>query len=145
VSSRAAPRRECAADRILLAAITSGPGVAAATIGSADLLAANVSAARAIWAGCAKGVMTSFAIPSRVWRMSTMNVSLPDELKSFVDERVGVGGFGSTSEYVRDLIRRDQERERIRGLLLDGAASPPGPIADSSYFESLRDRVRPGD
>lgn len=42
--------------------------------------------------------------------MSTMNVSLPDELKSFVDERVGLGGFGSTSEYVRDLIRRDQER-----------------------------------
>lgn len=77
--------------------------------------------------------------------MSTMNVSLPDELKSFVDERVGVGGFGSTSEYVRDLIRRDQEREQLRGLLLDGAASPRGPIADDSYFESLRYRVRPGD
>jgi antitoxin ParD1/3/4 len=77
--------------------------------------------------------------------MSTMNVSLPDELKSFVDERVGQGGFGSTSEYVRELIRRDQERERLRNLLLDGAASPPGPIADSSYFESLRARVRSGD
>ena len=76
--------------------------------------------------------------------MSTMNVSLPDELKSFVDERVGQGGFGSTSEYVRDLIRRDQERERLRGLLLDGAASSPGPIASDSYFESLRDRVRAG-
>ncbi len=74
--------------------------------------------------------------------MTTMNVSLPDELKSFVDERVGHGGFGSTSEYIRDLIRRDQERERLRGLLLDGAASPPGPVADDSYFESLRDRVR---
>ncbi len=77
--------------------------------------------------------------------MSTMNVSLPDELKSFVDERVGLGGFGSTSEYVRDLIRRDQDRERLRGLLLDGAASPPGPIADDSYFGSLRDRARAGD
>ena len=77
--------------------------------------------------------------------MSTMNVSLPDELKSFVDERVGLGGFGSTSEYIRDLIRRDQERERLRGLLLDGAASPPGPIADDSYFESLRDGVRADD
>ena len=77
--------------------------------------------------------------------MSTMNVSLPNELKSFVDERVGHGGFGSTSEYVRDLIRRDQERERLRGLLLDGAASSPGPIADDSYFESLRTHVRSGD
>ncbi|MFP5487133.1 MAG: type II toxin-antitoxin system ParD family antitoxin [Acidimicrobiia bacterium] len=77
--------------------------------------------------------------------MSTMNVSLPDELKSFVDERVGHGGFGSTSEYVRDLIRRDQERERLRSLLLAGAASSPGPIANDTYFESLRTRVRAGD
>jgi antitoxin ParD1/3/4 len=77
--------------------------------------------------------------------MSTMNVSLPDELKSFVDERVDHGGFGSTSEYVRDLIRRDQVRERLRSLLLDGAASSPGPIADGSYFESLRTRVRTSD
>lgn len=76
--------------------------------------------------------------------MSTMNVSLPDELRTFVDERVGHGGYGSTSEYVRDLIRRDQDRERLRILLLDGAASPAGPVADDSYFESLRDRVRSG-
>lgn len=77
--------------------------------------------------------------------MSTMNISLPDELKSFVDERVDHGGFGSTSEYVRDLIRRDQERERLRSLLLAGAASAPGPIADGSYFQSLRARVRAAD
>lgn len=77
--------------------------------------------------------------------VSTMNVSLPDDLKTFVDERVGHGGFGSTSEYVRDLIRRDQDRERLRRLLLDGAASSPGPLADDSYFESLRASVRSGD
>jgi hypothetical protein len=46
---------------------------------------------------------------------------------------------------VRDLIRRDQERERLRGLLLDGAASPPGAVADDSYLESLRNRVRAAD
>ncbi len=80
-----------------------------------------------------------------MFHMSTMNVSLPNELKSFVDERVGHGGFGSTSEYVRDLIRRDQERERLRGLLLDGAASSPGPIADDAYFESPRAHVRSSD
>jgi antitoxin ParD1/3/4 len=77
--------------------------------------------------------------------MSTMNVSLPDELKAFVDERVDHGGFGSTSEYVRDLIRRDLDRERLRNLLLAGAASSPGPVADDSYFESLRARVRSDD
>ena len=74
--------------------------------------------------------------------MSTMNVSLPDDLRTFVDERVEHGGYGSTSEYVRDLIRRDQDRERLRHLLLGGAASPAGPVADDPYFESLRDRVR---
>ena len=74
--------------------------------------------------------------------MSTMNVSLPDELKSFVDARVDMGGYGSTSEYVRDLIRRDQDRERLRGLLVEGASTPLGPVADESFFEALRDRVR---
>jgi antitoxin ParD1/3/4 len=74
--------------------------------------------------------------------MSTMNVSLPDELKSYVDEQVGVGGYGSTSEYVRDLIRRDKDRQQLRRVLLDGAASSPGPVADGSYFTSVRDRIR---
>lgn len=74
--------------------------------------------------------------------MTTMNVSLPDELKSYVDEQVDDGGYGSTSEYVRDLIRRDKGRQQLRGVLLDGAASGLGPIADPSYFGSLRDRVR---
>ena len=52
-----------------------------------------------------------------------MNVSLPDELKSYVDEQVDDGGYGSTSEYVRDLIRRDKDRQQLRRVLLDGAAS----------------------
>ena len=74
--------------------------------------------------------------------MTTMNVSLPNELKSYVDEQVGDGGYGSTSEYVRDLIRRDKDRQHLRRVLLDGAASSPGPIADESYFASLRDGFR---
>ena len=37
--------------------------------------------------------------------MSTMNISLPDTLKSFVDEQVGQRGYGTSSEYVRELIR----------------------------------------
>ena len=57
--------------------------------------------------------------------MGTMNVSLPDGLKSFVDEQVAARGYSTSSEYVRELIRKDQERERLRGLLLDGAASAP--------------------
>ena len=77
--------------------------------------------------------------------MSTMNVSLPDELRAFVDEQVDDGRYGSTSEYVRDLIRRDQDRQRLRNLLVDGAISPPGPNADAAYFEELRSRIRASD
>jgi antitoxin ParD1/3/4 len=76
--------------------------------------------------------------------MSTMNVSLPDELKSYVDDQVGGGDYGSTSEYVRDLIRRDRDRQQLRRLLLDGATSGDGPIADDAYFATLRDRIRSG-
>ena len=69
--------------------------------------------------------------------MSTMNISLPDALKSYVDEQVVVRRFGTSSEYVRDLIRRDQDRQRLRGLLLAGADSAPVAPADRSYFEAL--------
>jgi antitoxin ParD1/3/4 len=73
--------------------------------------------------------------------MSTMNVSLPDEMRSFVEEQVGEGRYGSSSEYVRALIRRDQDRQQLRKLLLAGAASDPGPVADDAYFAVLRRRI----
>ncbi len=67
-----------------------------------------------------------------------MNISLPAPLKAFVDEQVSGRGYGTSSEYVRELIRKDQDRQRLRGLLLDGAASPAGAPADARYFEALR-------
>mgnify|MGYP002630836622 CR=1 FL=1 len=72
--------------------------------------------------------------------MTTMNVSLPDELKTFVDTQVNNGGYGSTSEYVRDLIRRAQDRERLRSALLEGASSPIAATADG-YLDTLRARI----
>lgn len=74
--------------------------------------------------------------------MGTMNISLPDTLRSFVDEQVSARGFGTSSEYVRELIRRDQDRQHLRGLLLDGVASAPTTPVDADYFEGLRERVR---
>jgi antitoxin ParD1/3/4 len=74
--------------------------------------------------------------------MSTMNISLPDSLKAFVDEQVSQRGYGTSSEYVRELIRRDQDRLQLRNLLLAGASSTPTATADESYFEGLRERVR---
>ena len=74
--------------------------------------------------------------------MSTMNISLPESLKDFVDDQVGARGCSTSSEYVRELIRKDRDRQRLRGLLLDGAASPPAGTADADYFDRLRRRVR---
>ena len=73
--------------------------------------------------------------------MSTMNISLPDSLKSFVDEQVSRRGFGTSSEYVRELIRKDQDRLHLRGLLLEGANSKSTAPANAAYFASLRERV----
>ena len=75
--------------------------------------------------------------------MSTMNISLPDKLKAFAEGQVDSGQYGSTSEYVRELIRRDQDRALLRGLLLDGAGSPIARSADPAYFAQLRSWAQP--
>ncbi|TDN80762.1 type II toxin-antitoxin system ParD family antitoxin [Stakelama pacifica] len=75
--------------------------------------------------------------------MATMNVSLPDTMKSFVDEQVAGRGYGTSSEYIRELIRRDQNRQDLRNLLLQGARSAAGKTADEDYFRNLRKRIDP--
>jgi len=58
--------------------------------------------------------------------MQTMNISLPDQLKQFVDEQVGSGRYSSVSEYVRDLIRDDERRraqEKLETMLIEGIQS----------------------
>ena len=74
--------------------------------------------------------------------MSTMNISLPEALESFVDEQVSQRGYGTRSEYVRELIRREQDRQHLRGLMLAGAASAPTAPVDAAWFEELRRKVR---
>ncbi len=71
-----------------------------------------------------------------------MNISLPSEMREFVDRRVADGSYASSSEYVRQLIRFDQARHELRTLILDGIASGPGPVVDDAYFEGLRERAR---
>ena len=73
--------------------------------------------------------------------MGTMNVSLPDAMKGFVDEQVSGRGYGTSSEYIRELIRKDQNRQELRNLLLKGARSPAGKVADEDYFKDLRKRI----
>lgn len=74
--------------------------------------------------------------------MATMNVSLPDGLKEFVESQATERGYGTTSEFVRDLIRREQERGQLRALLVDGMGSGAGSELDDRYFDQLRERMR---
>ncbi len=60
--------------------------------------------------------------------MPQMNLSLPPALKNWVDHKVSEGRYSSASDYVRDLVRRDQEAamsetEWLRGLIAEGLAS----------------------
>lgn len=73
--------------------------------------------------------------------MGTMNISLPDGMKAFVDEQVTRRGYGTSSEYVRDLIRREQDRQHLRNLILEGGESPRTGEADATYFSGLRART----
>jgi antitoxin ParD1/3/4 len=58
--------------------------------------------------------------------MQSMNISLPDPLKKFVDGQIAEGRYSSVSEYVRDLIRADEQRKaegRLEALLLEGLST----------------------
>ena len=76
--------------------------------------------------------------------MTTMNVSLPDSLKHFVDQCVEGGGYGSSSEYVRELIRQDQLRRAEQGLaalLREGLESGPAEVVDAAFWTERRARL----
>ncbi|MFA4841731.1 MAG: type II toxin-antitoxin system ParD family antitoxin [Agrococcus sp.] len=77
--------------------------------------------------------------------MATMNVSLPDPLKKFVEAQVSERGYGTSSEFVRDLIRREQARARLRALVIEGMTSGSGSDLDAAHFEQLRERIRNAD
>ncbi len=70
-----------------------------------------------------------------------MNISLPDELKAHVDSQVAGGGYGTSSEYVRELIRKDRDRLHLRALLLEGASSAATAPVDATYFRQLRESI----
>ena len=77
--------------------------------------------------------------------MSTMNISLPEELKSFVDQHIQAQGYGTSSEYIRELIRRDRDCAEFHEHLMQGIRSDTDGPMDKKYFDALRQHIRAGD
>lgn len=74
--------------------------------------------------------------------MGKMNLSLPKPLHDFVDAQADEGGFASTGEYVRDLVRREKDRQKLRALLIEGAESAATEPVGEAWFAALRKRAR---
>jgi antitoxin ParD1/3/4 len=70
--------------------------------------------------------------------MATMNISLPDQMKAFAEAQTRDGRYSNVSDYMRDLIRRDQERRQaiaeIQALVDEGLASGPAEPFDMQTF-----------
>ena len=79
--------------------------------------------------------------------MAQVNISLPDALERWAEARVAEGRYASTSDYVRDLVRRDQEaeeaRRRLQAAIDEGRASGISERDPFEYLDELRDGLRP--
>ena len=80
--------------------------------------------------------------------MTSLNISLPDPLKAYVEDRVASGDFGTPSEFIRNLIRQDKEqrRSRLETELLDALqtaeiALAPEELKGRSLVTVLREKL----
>ena len=76
---------------------------------------------------------------------TTMNVSLPASMLEFIDAQLEAGGYSTTSEYLRELVRADQIKKaeaQLRDLLMVGLNSGPSMPTDSAFFDNLEAKVR---
>jgi antitoxin ParD1/3/4 len=76
--------------------------------------------------------------------MTTMNISLPDSMRAFIEQKIAQSGYSTASEYIRQLVREDQKRaaqERLEALLMEGLDSGPSREMTKEDWEDLRRRV----
>lgn len=87
--------------------------------------------------------------------MSTLEITLPEPLKGFVEDKVATGNFGTASAYIEQLIREAQEREEeeeafdeskwdmahLESLIMEGVNSGPPILVDEAYWERKKARL----
>jgi len=92
------------------------------------------------------GILERFPC-DEVIAVTTMNVSLPAEMKRWVENQGKTGRFGNSSDYVRELIRRDQERQakiaHLQRLIDEGIRSGVSEMSMADLRKSARSKIRP--
>jgi antitoxin ParD1/3/4 len=76
-------------------------------------------------------------------QMTSMNISVPESMKTFIEDEVSSGGYGTASEYVRELVRdakKQKEEERIEKLLLEALESGPASPMTKKDWEAIKQR-----
>ena len=77
--------------------------------------------------------------------MATMNVSLPNPMRKWIEDRIKSGEYANASDYVRDLVRHDRERhERLVEALIEGEKSGISPRAVSEIVAGAKTKIRNG-
>ena len=75
--------------------------------------------------------------------IATINISIPDKMKTDVEEIIAAEGYGSTSEFFRDLIRRylhQRDGKNLEALLLEGISSGKATPFTKADFEAIKQR-----
>jgi len=75
--------------------------------------------------------------------MVNVNIALPQSMKAFVDAEVRAGGYSTTDEYIRDLVREAEERkadERLETLLLEAIESGPATPMTKQDWDEIKQR-----
>ncbi|MFO5493048.1 MAG: type II toxin-antitoxin system ParD family antitoxin [Cuspidothrix sp.] len=77
--------------------------------------------------------------------MKSINISLPDTMRTYVEQLVAQGGYSSVSEYFRELVRQDQKqraKEQLQTMLLEGLNSGEATEMTAQDWEDIRQAVR---
>jgi antitoxin ParD1/3/4 len=77
--------------------------------------------------------------------VKSINISLPDTMRAYVEEQVAQGGYSSVSEYFRELVRQDQKqraKERLETMLLEGLNSGDATEMTTQDWKDIRQTIR---
>jgi antitoxin ParD1/3/4 len=77
--------------------------------------------------------------------VKSINISLPDAMRDYVEEQIANGSYSTISEYFRELVRQDRERkaqDRLEALLLEGLASGQATPMTAQDWQDIRQAVR---